>query len=171
MDGSKSANIGRFLRAASQPARLVERYEDDGVEVIVTERSLGPGSAVRAILRSGDDYVVVDRVTNTPATIRWLFAPDAENLVQVLSPTPPYSAIRQSDDPTSGWWSPHYGERERAVAQVVELADGETTVLLVPASDTSSLSVERIRDALARYSLLANGIAPYMANSEVPSAP
>jgi hypothetical protein len=151
------AAIGRFLRERKPPARVVEHRLRDDVEVLVTERPLGTGVAHRAVVRLGDQFAVVDHVVGVTAELRWLIDQARVDMVQVESPRPPQVSDRVGVDPLSGWWAPLYGERWPAVAMVVALGNGESSVVRVGPLGAAGLSGEQLGDALRAHPHLARG--------------
>lgn len=160
------AAVGRFLRESSPVAHVVEHCIDSGLEVLVIERPLGEGVALRAVIRRDDEYAIVDRVLGTPATIRWLLAPKTIERVHIDSPHEIHELERSDDEPLSGWWAPLYGEREPSIARVVELRAGDVSILRVAdAGGRLGLTDEVIVRALERHPRLFDGFRHVAENS------
>lgn len=144
-----SLSIGRFLNAGMPVARAV-RYQIGDREVLSSVRRDKGVDLQRTIERQGDTYRIVDQAGANCLTVRWILPSDVDvslnpngltarnctALVQVTTTGLIRIERRSSDDPLSGWWSPIYGEREPAIAVLVEGDHTDVVTTLVSPVDT-----------------------------------
>lgn len=156
-----SRAVGRFLRSPIKPAELVEADAQTTTDLMVTRRRDHSVTTVRAIVRDGDRYAVVDHISGGDGTVRWnlsggltldvseraLVARDDWATVDVDANG--RLTVHQRDEalPGSGWWSPTYGEKAACHAVEISMLTGSTTFTLITPSGEEPLDravVERL---------------------------
>lgn len=155
LKGHAPTRIGRFLTAPVPAATLSARHEQDGAIGVTAELQTEQGALRRTVCADAAGVSILDETSHGPALGRITHAIPATPPVQVEAPQ--QEELTPVDgDPTSGWISPHYGQRVACGATDYEFQAGE------PARTTAG------RASSARNGLL-DAVAPQGESSRPPS--
>jgi hypothetical protein len=144
---------------------LIAREADGMGDVVVSLRREGGVEMRRTIVRIGDRYAVVDEARGGPATVRWnLCLMDLDdNMGSALVGSRPARVVldrgvaarvlaRDSNDPTTGWWSPTYGVLEPCLVVEVDVTPGAPVVARFAPADQELLPLATVEQRLAALS-------------------
>jgi hypothetical protein len=90
----------------------------------------------RLVIVVDDGVVITDSIRGGSAELRWNLSSDTR--AKVSFEAGGGEGIRRwhvavDDDPSSGWWSPHYAQRERCQVITCKLLEGHTVMTLIGA--------------------------------------
>ncbi len=141
---TEAGRAGRFFWLEWPAATVLVDHRGSAGDPVVAELDCGGvTTARRCVVRRGDTYVVVDRLSPSGGHVRWNLP-----LGTVVEPGAAETSITRSGfvgrldaarelqpidaDPTSGWESLTYGERRPLTAVVVEVSGTHTTAWFAP---------------------------------------
>jgi hypothetical protein len=165
--GEQTRRLGRFLPVPQSPGEVMLRDVDrDGHARLVLRRVPAAGAVLwRAVVAGPDCVLLLDACEGGAADLRHLMTILAESSsadVQLHLEEGKVLPVgeRSTDDPASGWWSPHYGTLQPCTVVPVLLEAGGAALLAVggtPAlhSDLDAVVPPRIVDAWRRLTAAA----------------
>ena len=102
--------VGRFLTAPVRGATLRARREQDGASGVTAVLQTDQGELHRTVCVDAAGVSILDQISNGPAVGRITHAATTTPPVEVEAPHQE-ERTPVAEDPTSGWVSPHYGQR------------------------------------------------------------
>ena len=172
-------SLGRFLRESMPAAEVIARATVGIDDVLVTQRIDAGCTLTRAVVRRDDRYLVIDAAEGGPATARWLLPADATIDSSTGAVSMPHATAslasgvqlvsRSSDDPLSGWWSPHYAELYEATVATVPISDGGATSASFAPAGLHLLTPHDVRHSLAKLPRLPDALISLITRSELPA--
>jgi hypothetical protein len=148
-EGASQLSVGRFLTEGMPPAELVYRSRRDDCEFVVSRRRAGEGRLIRAVVRRGDAFAVVDAAEGVHGRVRWNLG-NLDGISLRMDPSGSQNSQPQTDDdPTTGWVSHCYGQRLPVKVRFVPLGPRGILLCRLAPDDYPQLRYGELQRALA----------------------